>query len=63
MSFLITDAGTVAGTWVNYEQVIPKGTVLRHMDIIHMGRIGLRFQLSDPGQPRKIIVTPLEPPQ
>jgi hypothetical protein len=60
-SFLITDAGTVAGTWVNYEQVASSGTQLRHMDIIHLGRIGFRFQLSEPGQLSRIIVTPLEP--
>jgi hypothetical protein len=62
-SFLIIDAGTVAGTWVNYEQVASSGTYLRHMDIIHLGRIGIRFQLSEPGQLRKIIVSPLEPLQ
>jgi hypothetical protein len=60
-TFLITDAGTVAGTWVNYEQATSQGTQLRHMDIIHLGRIGFRFQLSEPGQLRKISVTPLEP--
>lgn len=63
LSYVITDAGSVAGTWVNYDQVVSPGTPLRHMDIIHLGRIGLRFQLSDPGQPRKISVTPLEPQQ
>jgi hypothetical protein len=62
-SYLITDAGTVAGTWVNYEQVASSGTHLRHMDIIHLGRIGFRFQLSEPGQLSRIIVTPLEPHQ
>lgn len=60
-SFFITDEGTVAGTWVNFEEVTPAGTQLRHMDIIHLGRIGFRFQLSEPGQLRKIIVSPLEP--
>jgi hypothetical protein len=60
-AFLITDAGTVAGTWVNYEQVTSLGMHLRHMDIIHLGRIGFRFQLSEPGPLRKIIVSPLEP--
>ena len=59
-AFLIADAGTVAGTWVNYEQVVSQGTPLQHMDIIHLGRIGFRFQLSEPGQPRKVTVTPLE---
>jgi hypothetical protein len=58
--FLLIDAGTVAGTWVNYEQVASTGTHLRHMDIIHLGRIGFRFQLSEPGPLRKVIVSPLE---
>jgi hypothetical protein len=62
-SFLITDAGTVAGTWVNYEQVATQGTHLEHADIIHLGRIGFRFKLSEPGLPRKVVVTPLEPDQ
>ncbi len=62
-SFFITDAGTVAGTWVNYVQVALTGVRLQHMDIIHLGRIGFRFQLSEPGQLRKIVVLPLEPRQ
>lgn len=62
-AFMITDAGTVAGTWVNYEQVNPQGAILEHMDIIHLGRIGLRFKLSEPGPLPKIVVTPLEPKQ
>jgi hypothetical protein len=60
-TFLITDAGSKAGTWVNYEQITPSGTYLEHMDIIHLGMIGFRFKLSEPGQLRKVVVTPLEP--
>ncbi len=59
--FLITDAGTVAGTWVNYEQVAPNGAHLKHADIIHLGRVGFRFTLPDPGPAPKVMVTPLEP--
>jgi hypothetical protein len=62
-SFLIADAGTIAGTWVNYEPVTSSGKQLRHMDIIHLGRIGFRFQLSEPGQLSKITVKPLEQSQ
>ncbi len=62
-TFMISDAGTVAGTWVNYEEVHSPGSPLHHMDIIHLGRIGFRFQLPEPGQFRKVIVTPLEPRQ
>jgi Inner membrane component of T3SS, cytoplasmic domain len=60
-NFIIKDAGSVAGTWVNYEQVGANGANLVHADIIHVGKIGFRFTLSDPGTPRKVIVTPLEP--
>jgi hypothetical protein len=62
-SFLLTDAGSVAGTWVNYEQVTPNGTNLEHADIIHLGRVGFRFKLSEPGPLRKVVVTPLETKQ
>jgi len=62
-TFLITDAGSVAGTWVNYEQVTSQGTYLEHMDIIHLGRIGFRFKLSEPGQLPEVVVTSQEPYQ
>ncbi len=60
-SFLIEDTGSVAGTWVNYEQAASGGTRLKHADIIHLGRVGFRFNLQDPGAPPKVVVTPLEP--
>jgi len=62
-SFLLTDAGSVAGTWVNYEQVTPNGTNLEHADIIHLGRVGFRFKLSEPGPLSKVVVTPMETKQ
>jgi hypothetical protein len=62
-SFLITDAGTVAGTWVNYNLVPSTGAQLEHADIIHLGQVGFRFNLTEPDQARKIVVTPLEPDQ
>jgi hypothetical protein len=62
-SFRIADAGSVAGTWVNYEQITAQGIDLQHADIIHLGRIGFRFVLSEPGTARKISVVPLEPSQ
>jgi hypothetical protein len=60
-SFLITDAGSVAGTWVNYNPVPPMGTQLEHADIIHLGQVGFRFNLAEPEHLRKVVVTPLEP--
>jgi len=62
-SFLLSDAGSVAGTWVNYEQVTSNGTKLEHADIIHLGRVGFRFKLSEPGPLGTVVVTPLEPNQ
>jgi hypothetical protein len=61
--FLITDAGSVAGTWVNYEPVPPQGMRLEHADIVHIGRVGFRFKLPEPGRPRKVVITPVEPEQ
>ena len=62
-SFIIKDAGSVAGTWVNYTQITSTGARLIHADIVHLGRIGFRFSLTNPGTQRKVIVTPLEPEQ
>ena len=60
-SFLISDNGTIAGTWVNFNPVPPGGTYLEHAAIIHLGQVGFRFILAEPDQLRKIVVTPLEP--
>ena len=59
-SFHITDAGSVAGTWLNYEQLTSEGSNLEHADIIHLGRVGFRFNTSAPGVQRRVTVTPLE---
>jgi hypothetical protein len=46
--YLIRDQGSVAGTWVNYQPVPERGKILQHGDLIHLGRVALRFQLPDP---------------
>lgn len=46
--FQIFDAGSVAGTWVNYAPVPSTGLLLRHGDIIHLGRATFRFELANP---------------
>ncbi len=61
--FTIADAGSVAGTWVNYDQVTPEGRILAHADIIHLGRVGFRFNLPVPPAQPEVIVTSLEPGQ
>ncbi|HSQ38933.1 MAG TPA: FHA domain-containing protein, partial [Anaerolineales bacterium] len=47
-SFMIIDQGSVAGTWVNYEQVTREGVRLKHGDRIHFGQMQYRFDLNQP---------------
>lgn len=62
-TFRIIDAGTGAGTWVNYEKIPLDGQNLEHMDIIHLGNIGFRFKYSPPPALRQIVIEPREPAQ
>ena len=61
-SFIISDEGSVAGTWVNYMPVPSAGIKLSHGDIIHIGRINLRFAYKDIQKIPKPKVTPQESP-
>jgi hypothetical protein len=54
--FRLTDAGSVAGTWVNYTPVSQDGTILENGDCIHIGRIGFRFIQREPDHVRKPVV-------
>jgi hypothetical protein len=56
--FRLTDAGSIAGTWVNYTPVSQDGTILENGDFIHIGRIGFRFTQREPGHARKPVVLP-----
>ena len=47
-NFLLFDAGSMAGTWVNYEQVPREGHRLQHGDMVHFGLLAYRFQLRTP---------------
>ncbi len=46
--FMVADAGTIAGTWVNFEPVGKEGHALRHGDVVHFGQLIYRFELKDP---------------
>lgn len=46
--YIISDAGSVAGTWVNYEPVPSAGQILAHGDLIHLGLEVYRFELKNP---------------
>ncbi len=60
-SFTLTDQGSVAGTWINYQPVSKDGAPVQHGDIIHIGRVGFQFKLRNPQRLRKPVVTPGEP--
>jgi hypothetical protein len=60
-SFRLVDAGSIAGTWVNYSPLPPEGVILEHGDLLHLGRSGFRFTLRDGSPRRKPTVEPLEP--
>lgn len=49
--FLLLDAGTIAGTWVNFEPVGKEGQLLRHGDVVHFGQLAFRFELKNPPPP------------
>lgn len=54
--YLLRDQGSVAGTWLNFEEVPDDGMRLNHGDLIHIGRITLRFQLTTPPEAAQIRV-------
>jgi len=59
-SYTLIDEKSVAGTWVNYEQLSAPRR-LQHGDVIHFGSLAYRFMLSRPPerpQPRR---TPTKP--
>ncbi|MFZ5881691.1 MAG: FHA domain-containing protein [Chloroflexota bacterium] len=61
--FLLFDAGSVAGTWVNYEPVPREGHRLTPGDVVHFGQLVYRFQLRTPPpitQPRVTLEEPVE---
>lgn len=60
--FYLEDSGSVAGTCVNYTPVAANGTPLHHGDLIHIGKINYRFNLSHPKHIRKPVVTVIEDP-
>lgn len=47
--YLLRDQGSVAGTWINYQQLTDNGQTLQHGDLVHIGRVAFRFQRS--GEP------------
>jgi hypothetical protein len=47
-NYLVADAGSIAGTWVNFEPVGKEGHQLQHGDVVNFGQLAFRFELKDP---------------
>ena len=46
--FQITDLGSIAGTWINYQQITPSNPhILKDGDIINIGEAAFRFQIKN----------------
>jgi hypothetical protein len=58
--YILSDAGSIAGTWVNYT-LLPSGGICReHNELIHIGRTHFRFTQTLPTQARKPVIRPLD---
>ncbi len=55
------DADSTAGTWLNFQPLPPAGAPLAHGDILHIGKIGLRFKWRDPRRIQRPRVTKIAP--
>ena len=55
-AYILTDAGSIAGTWVNYTLLPPEGTCLENNDLIHLGRSSYRFTLTHPAYLRRPVI-------
>jgi hypothetical protein len=66
-SYILRDQGSLAGTWIHYNQIPDAGQKLSHGDIVHFGRSGYRFAFVDPPPEKEIRITPTgeldEPPE
>jgi pSer/pThr/pTyr-binding forkhead associated (FHA) protein len=54
--YFLSDEKSVAGTWVNYEQLTGPRS-LNHGDVIHFGRLSYRFMLRKPPELPRLTVT------
>jgi hypothetical protein len=52
-AYRLIDAGTTAGTWINYTPVSPQGDLVENGDLIHLGRSCFRFSSRTPGKGKK----------
>jgi len=57
-NFLLSDAGSVAGTWLNYELVPKSGLQLTHGDLIFFGRLAFKFEMINPPGIQQLKISP-----
>jgi hypothetical protein len=48
--FILSDQNSIAGTWINYAPVTAGGARLEHGDLIHIGKVMFRFEITDPAR-------------
>ncbi|MEA2007737.1 MAG: FHA domain-containing protein [Chloroflexota bacterium] len=56
-TFKLSDEGSVAGTWLNYQPIGEEGDILQHGDTIHIGRVGFLFHIQDESAHQEVIIT------
>ncbi len=60
---LLFDEDSIAGTWLNFIPVSSGGEIVHHGDIIHIGRIGLCYKITNKDLIPKPVVLPVESPK
>lgn len=60
-TYWLIDEGSVAGTWVNYQEITDERVPLEQDDLIHIGRIGFRFTRREPQYALRPVITTIEP--
>ena len=56
-NFRIADAGSTAGTWVNYAPISTRGLTLEHGDLVQFGRLSYTFEIHG-ATPRRAQLLP-----
>ncbi len=59
-AYQLSDEGSVAGTWVNYQPINGESRLLQHGDILHLGRVGFLFRIQDASTHPEVFITPQE---
>jgi len=58
--YMLADAGSVAGTWINYVPASLEGVSMQHGDLIHFGKVAFRFEMSNPPKQNRLKIVPYE---